>query len=51
MSQDKINLDKARKQNKLEEFIKQHPSEGEKSLFDKLFSAMTGKSKTPPPTE
>jgi hypothetical protein len=48
---DKINLDEARKTNNLDQFIKEHPSEGNKSLFEKLFAAMTGKPKNSPPTE
>lgn len=44
-----ISLEEARKQKKLERFAKEHPSEGDKVLFEKLFDAMArGKSKKPP---
>jgi hypothetical protein len=35
-----LSLEEARKQNKLERFAKEHPSEGDKKLFDRLFKAM-----------
>ena len=38
-----INLEKARKDKKLDRFAKEHPSEGDKKLFDKLFNAMAKK--------
>lgn len=44
-----LNLEEARKQNKLDRFAKEHPSEGDKTAFDELFKAMAkGKPKTPP---
>lgn len=36
-----MNLKDAREKNQLDQFIKEHPSEGNKSIFDKLFAAMT----------
>lgn len=38
-----ISLEEARKEKKLERFAKEHPSEGDKKLFDKLFNAMAKK--------
>ncbi|MCK5374473.1 MAG: hypothetical protein KAJ40_04245 [Alphaproteobacteria bacterium] len=44
MSQGKhLSLEEARKDKKLERFAKEHPSEGNKMLFDKLFLAMAKK--------
>lgn len=37
-----LSLEEARKQGKLKRFAKEHPSEGNETAFDKLFSAMTG---------
>jgi hypothetical protein len=36
-------LEEARKANDLEGFAKEHPSEGDRSLFNKLFDRMTRK--------
>lgn len=38
-----LSLEEARKANKLDRFAKEHPSEGDKSAFDRLFNAMTKK--------
>jgi len=38
-----ISLEEARKEKKLDRFAKEHPSEGDKKLFDKLFNAMAKK--------
>ena len=38
-----LSLEEARNQNKLERFAKEHPSKGDKTLFDKLFHAMAKK--------
>lgn len=38
-----ISLEEARKAKKLDRFAKEHPSEGDKKLFDKLFNAMAKK--------
>ena len=35
-----LSLEEARKQGKLKEFAKEHPTMGNKKLFDKLFNAM-----------
>ena len=44
-----LSLEEARKQKQLDRFAKEHPSEADKSVFDKLFTAITGgKPKTPP---
>lgn len=41
MSQDKyLSLEEARKEKKLERFAKEHPSEGDKKPFNKLFGVM-----------
>jgi hypothetical protein len=37
-----LSLEEARKAKQLDRFAKEHPSEGNKNLFDKLFTAMTG---------
>ena len=36
----KISLEKARKQKKLDKFIKQHPSEGDVNEFENIFQGM-----------
>ncbi len=46
-----LSLEEARKEKQLDRFAKEHPSEGDKSTFDKLFTAMTGGTKTPPADE
>ena len=47
-----LSLEEARKQKKLERFAKEHPSEGDKDAFDRLFKAMAkGKLRTPPEDE
>jgi len=38
-----ISLEEARKEKKLDRFAKEHTSEGNKILFDKLFQAMAVK--------
>ena len=38
-----LSLEEARKQGKLKEFAEQHPTEGDRSLFNKLFDRMTRK--------
>ena len=44
MSQGKyISLEEARKAKQLDRFAKEHPSEGDKPTFDKLFNAMAKK--------
>lgn len=35
-----LSLEEARKQKKLDRFAKEHPSEGDKPLFDALLDAM-----------
>jgi len=35
-----LSLEEARKTGKLKDFAKEHPSEGDKEQFDKLFEAM-----------
>lgn len=43
MSADKYtSLEEARKDNNLSRFCADNPSEGDKTLLDKLFTAMTG---------
>lgn len=45
-------LEEARKQNKLDRFCKDNPSEGDKQKFDNLFIAMAnGKPKKKPASE
>lgn len=47
-----LSLEEARKEKQLARFAKEHPSEGNRSVFDKLFTAMTGgKPKMPPASE
>lgn len=46
-----LSLEEARKEKQLERFAKEHPSEGDKEVFDKLFTTMTGGTKTPPADE
>jgi hypothetical protein len=41
---EKLNLEQARKQNKLKEFIEQHASAGDNNLFKKTLSKMAKKS-------
>lgn len=36
-----LSLEEARKTNKLNRFVKEHDSKGERNLFDKLLSLMT----------
>lgn len=38
-----LSLEEARKQGKLKEFAEQHPTEGDRSLFNNLFDRMTQK--------
>jgi len=38
-----ISLEEARKAGKLDRFIKEHPSNGSESLFDRLLETMAGK--------
>lgn len=38
-----LSFEEARKKGKLDRFAKEHPSKGNKSLFDKLFNAMAKK--------
>ena len=40
-----ISLQEARKQNKLDRFCKEHPSEGNKKQFDELLNNMAFKKK------
>ena len=40
-----LSLEEARNENKLNRFAKEHPSKGDKKLFDKLFTAMAKKKK------
>lgn len=35
-----LSLEEARKAGKLDRFAKEHPSEGDKAMFDRLFEAM-----------
>lgn len=35
-----LSLEEARRQKKLDRFAKEHPSEGDKERFDRLFRAM-----------
>ena len=44
-------LEEARKAKKLERFIADNPSEGDKVQFEALLHAMTHDLKTPPPSE
>jgi hypothetical protein len=37
-----LSLEEARKAKGLEQFAKEHPSEGDKTVLDALFTAMTG---------
>jgi hypothetical protein len=37
-----LSLEEARKVKQLERFTKEHPTEGDKNLLNKLFIAMTG---------
>ncbi|MFH1157759.1 MAG: hypothetical protein V1721_02575 [Pseudomonadota bacterium] len=37
-----LSLEEARKAKQLDRFAKEHPSEGDKEMFDRLFTAMTG---------
>ena len=38
-----LSLEEARKDNKLDQFAKEHPSQGNKEQFDNLFTAMAKK--------
>jgi len=38
-----LSLEEARKKGKLKQFAKQHPSTGDKDLFDRLFKVMAKK--------
>ena len=38
-----LSLEEARNAKKLKQFSKEHPSTGDKKLFDKLFTAMSKK--------
>lgn len=47
-----LSLEEARKEGKLKQFAKDHPSKGEQRRFDKLLSAMIdGESKNQEPDE
>jgi len=35
-----LSLEEARKAKKLDRFVKEHPTKGNRSLFDRLFNAM-----------
>jgi hypothetical protein len=35
-----LNLEEARREKKLQQFAKEHPSEGDEAAFDRLFNAM-----------
>lgn len=41
-----LSLEEARKENELDQFAKEHPSEGNQEAFDALFIAMTKKKPT-----
>lgn len=43
-----LSLEEARKAKQLQRFAKEHPSEGDAEMFDRLFRAMAGEK---PPTE
>ena len=43
-----LSLEEARNTKKLEQFAKEHPSKGDKKLFDKLFKTMAGKPQKKP---
>jgi len=38
-----LSLEEARKQDKLDQFAKEHPTKGDKKLFNRLFKAMAKK--------
>ncbi len=38
-----LSLEEARKEGKLKQFAKEHPTKGDKRLFDRLFKAMAKK--------
>lgn len=38
-----LSLEEARKHGRLDQFAKEHPTTGDKKLFDRLFKAMTKK--------
>ena len=38
-----LSLEEARKEGKLKEFAEQHPTKGDRKLFNKLFDRMTQK--------
>jgi len=46
-----LSLEEARKAKQLERFAKEHPSEGDKEVFDNLFTAMTGGKPKKPSTD
>lgn len=37
-----LSLEEARKQDRLNQFCKEHPSEGDEKVFERLFRAMAG---------
>ncbi len=41
-----LSLDEARKQGRIDRFCKEHPSEGDEELFDRLLDAMAKPKKT-----
>ena len=41
-----LSLDEARKQGRIDRFCKEHPSEGDEELFDRLLDAMATPKKT-----
>ena len=47
-----LSLEEARKSKKqIQRFAEEHPSEGDRTLFEKLTDAMCGKSRTKPEDE
>lgn len=42
-----LSLEEARKAGELEQFAKEHPSEGNEQQFDSLLEAMAGKGRAP----
>ena len=40
-----LSLEEARKSGKLKQFVKEHPSKGDKKAFDELFKKMAKKEK------
>ena len=46
-----LSLEEARKTGRLDRFCKEHPSEGDKELFDRLFEAMAKPKSVQIPTQ